>query len=670
MAIPTCPICTSRKWRKAPGTGELICSEGHVLQGYRNETNEVTDMGAHTVHRRQLRVGRRRREAVDKGNPDIYYGPRARYLYYQCRQLILRYQIESLVSSWELPKEAKNICRTIWLLALDVLPQPPPPQPWLHAQNEDGSEREGLTQEKGNFGEEPIDTAENTDEPEGSSDDEVDIEAQMNREIENLLREASETDSNPDIKKLDASEGQRTYNKKTRYTLYDSVAANVSILVLTCWWLRVPVVYSDFANLINSYQLPYLSVIPLLPENMQKHLSIALRQELTPPHAPTVAALHVITRRIARRLHLVHGVDIPEVNAAPILWRAVRAFRGPPILYTMAKLLMERLKVPLTIHPALAPAPAPGLKKYAGDWAPIEVTIASVIIICLKLVYGFQDAINVVPEGDDPAACFPPFVDYIAALRQEKEEQHRSFDRLLSLDSERTADTLTEKELDRYLDVAERALQVSHLGRLKSMPFKDLMSIYEQVHTETSVPTHPAYVQDNSIAPESLRRLDSRHGCDETEVLPGEILNIWSPEDPLGALPSNYALLVHTASTWSGVHSSNINHLVATLERRLERGNIEGTGSLTTGNSESDEEASDVDANQPEMSDEELESSGTNKDGLHRSYQLGSQKWRSRVHQRLTGTNRTNTPETDSVGSPRISRPSSEDSVRPTRTPT
>ncbi|KAF8761784.1 hypothetical protein RHS01_00679 [Rhizoctonia solani] len=381
-------------------------------------------MGAHTVHKRQLRVGRRLRAAVDKGNPDIYYGPRARYLYYQCRQLILRYQIDSLVASWDLPKEAKNVCRTIWLLALDVLPQPPPPQPWLYAQTDGSSERGGSAQEQGEFSE--AQTPEDTDEPEGLSDDEADIEAQMNQEIENLLREASETDSNPDIKKMDASEGQRAYNKNTRYTL-------------------VPVIYSDFVSLINTYQLPYLSVVPLLPKNMEKHLSSALRQELTPPHAPTVAALHVITRRIARRLHLVHGVDIPELNAAPILWRAVRAFQGPPMLYTMVKILMERLKVPLTIHPALAPAPAPGVA-------------------------------NVVREEDDPAACFLPFSDYVAALREGKEGHHKSFGRLLTSENDRTADTLTEKEIDRYLEVAERALKTSRLGSLKSLRKYDTLS--------------------------------------------------------------------------------------------------------------------------------------------------------------------------------------------------
>ncbi|ELU41690.1 hypothetical protein AG1IA_04282 [Rhizoctonia solani AG-1 IA] len=630
MAVPTCPVCTSRKWRKAPGTGELICSEGHVLKvrlpgqkqakltsckGYRNESNEVTDMGAHTVHKRQLRVGRRLRAAVDKGNPDIYYGPRARYLYYQCRQLILRYQIDSLVASWDLPKEAKvgvNVCRTIWLLALDVLPQPPPPQPWLYAQTDGSSERGGSAQEVlplGEFSE--AQTPEDTDEPEGLSDDEADIEAQMNQEIENLLREASETDSNPDIKKMDASEGQRAYNKNTRYTLYDSTAANISILVLTCWWLRVPVIYSDFVSTSSSEKhgetLVFSTTTRAYPTRMSAVtpiLSRWLMLYIDSKHAPTVAALHVITRRIARRLHLVHGVDIPELNAAPILWRAVRAFQGPPMLYTMVKILMERLKVPLTIHPALAPAPAPGVAKYAGDWAPIEVTM-----------------------------------------------------------SLRTADTLTEKEIDRYLEVAERALKTSRLGSLKSLPaFQGLMSIYEQVHTETGGSTPLAYVQDNSITPEGLRRPEINPNLEKaTNILPGEQLTIWSPEDPLGALPPDYALLILTASSWSGVHNSNINHLVAILERRLKRDrgpDIGGSQRSTPEDSESDGEH--IDVNQPDVSEEESESNDESKDGLHHSYQMGSQKWRSRVHQKLAGSNRKGTPQTDETSSPQTSTPPEE----------
>jgi hypothetical protein len=92
---------------------------------------------------------------------------------------------------------------------------------------------------------------------------------------------------------------------------------------------------------------------------------------------------------------------------------------------------------------------------------------------------------RITPEGDDPAACFPPFTDYIATLRQGKEDNRMSFSRLLSsrsdrcvtlnicangfaeLTDRRTADALTNEELDKYLNVAESALGVPHMGSQK-----------------------------------------------------------------------------------------------------------------------------------------------------------------------------------------------------------
>lgn len=60
----------------------------------------------------------------------------------------------------------------------------------------------------------------------------------------------------------------------------------------------------------------------------------------------------------------------------------------------MAKKLMERLEVPLTVHPSMAPRPSSGLQQQAGDWAPAEVSIACILVIVLKLVYGFQEDIR------------------------------------------------------------------------------------------------------------------------------------------------------------------------------------------------------------------------------------------------------------------------------------
>ncbi|KAG8759193.1 hypothetical protein FRC12_009829 [Ceratobasidium sp. 428] len=666
MVAPTCPVCTSRKWRKAAGTGELICSEGHVLQGYRNETIEITEMGAHTVHHRQLRTGRRRRGQREE-NLDVYYGPRARYLYYQCRQLVLRHQIDKLISEWGLPEEAKNICRTIWLLSLEVLPGKPSPQPWIHAQAEPES-----TDLNTQGGEERIDEPTKTkqEDPDQSSnsessDDEAGgADARIDREIEKLMYEASDTESDPGSKERDAAKTERVNNRNARHCLYDSAATNIAILVLTCWWLRVPATYLDYINLINAYRIPYLDVMPLLSENMRRHLSVALRQELSPPHAPTVAALHVITRRIARRLQGTHGINIPEFNAAPVLWRAVRAFQGPPILYTMGKQLMERLEVPLTIYPSLAPKPSSGKSGFGGDWAPVEVTMAAVLVLVLKLVYGFQKDVKITWEDDDPASYFRDFPSYTTALRSGKESKRMEFDSLLSKTNDRTADTLRNEEIDKYLDVAERALGARAMGHVKSMrksqsflhhgiakmkaAFRQLTTIYGDIQNSDRYAENVGSPRKNEVPLEALERPDLSQSMEhKVTKQPGETVVNWSSNDPFGVLPPDYELLIETASIWSGVEQSTVGRLVTLFERRLYRYSPKRREEVF--DSDMDNEYIDIDqlsqrsGSQEELSkynikheEDEINEAKVSENG----YKLGSKNWRQRVHNKLSANNR------------------------------
>ncbi|QRV76255.1 hypothetical protein RhiJN_19092 [Ceratobasidium sp. AG-Ba] len=653
MGVPTCPICTSRKWRKAAGTGELICSEGHVLQGYRNETIEITEMGAHTVHRRQLRTGRRRKGQTEGENPDVYHGPRARYFYYQCRQLVLRHQIDKLVSEWELPKEAKNICRTIWLLSLEILPNKPPPQPWIHAQAEPESlspSKQAEEQTTDNTGPPKVSQPDNTDalsNSESSDDDDVEdaMDEQIERQIEKLMYEASETESDSGSKGQSSLKRQKDQNRDARHNLYDSTAMNISMLVLTCWWLRVPAIYHDFIDLINSYRVPYLDVIPLLPPNMRKHLSVDLRQRLNPSHAPTVTALHVITRRIARRLLTAHGISIPEFNAAPVLWRAVRTFQGPPLLYSMAKRLMERLEVPLTVHPSLAPKPSLGIMGYGGDWAPVEVTMVAALIVILKMVYGFQEGLRVVPEEGDPALHFPDFVNYMSALRREAANMRMDFRCLVSRNNVITADALGNDEIDKYLETAERALRMSSAGNAKSTPFKKLIEIYGDVQEHSRQTPIIVNSTSDAIPPEALQRPAlGRDIQDQPAKLPGESMITWSSNDPIGAFPPDYELLLTMGSNWSGVELLTINRLVTLFEKRLLRYTRRGRRPDAS-DTDMDMENIDVDHASTRSGSEEAPNRNSEPEGEDdgseakistRGYRLGSQNWREHVHHRLS----------------------------------
>ncbi|KAG8748490.1 hypothetical protein FRC10_003623 [Ceratobasidium sp. 414] len=552
----------------------------------------------------------------------------------------------------------QEICRTIWLLSLEILPNKPPAQPWIHAQTEAEPEPTGLSGRRGERADELMevkkDDPDRSTNSESSDDDEGAADAQMDREIEKLMYEASDTDSDPGSKGKGSMGGEKVNSRDTRHSLYDSAAMNISMLVLTCWWLRVPATYLDFIGLINSYRIPYLDVILLLPTNMKKHLSASLRQELNPTHAPTVTALHVITRRIARRLHGIHGINIPEFNAAPVLWRAVRVFQGPlyaaetgsleAVLYTMTKQMMERLEVPLTIYPSLAPKPSTGKSGFGGDWAPVEVTMAAVLVLVLKLVYGFQEGVGIAPDEGDPASRFPDFSSYMTALRRRKAHKQTDFDTLLSRDNGRTADTLCDEEIDKYLGVAEKGLGAWSMGDIKPMPFKQLMAIYGEIqnrdrHTTSTTNTH------DTIPPEALERPSLAQDTERQSVkLPGESVINWSPNDPLGILPPDYGLLIETASVWSGVEQSTINRLVGLFEKRLQR-YFPKRRRLDIPDLEVDNEYFDLDqqsqgsGSQGRLSEiikyEDEDKEVEIKPSAH-GYKLGSRNWQGRVRNKLS----------------------------------
>lgn len=82
------------------------------------------DLGQWMMHKRTLKSGRKKKEKRSKADPKceiyflslisralificlaVYHGSRARYLYFQCQQLILRQQILGLTTLWKLPKE-------------------------------------------------------------------------------------------------------------------------------------------------------------------------------------------------------------------------------------------------------------------------------------------------------------------------------------------------------------------------------------------------------------------------------------------------------------------------------------------------------------------------------------------------------------------------------------
>lgn len=90
---PRCPICLSRRWRKDPTSGLIVCSEGHVFevhlcphatccsihmneaQNYRNETNERDEQLNHALKKRTIKARKSVGGFPSNANPSRQFVP-------------------------------------------------------------------------------------------------------------------------------------------------------------------------------------------------------------------------------------------------------------------------------------------------------------------------------------------------------------------------------------------------------------------------------------------------------------------------------------------------------------------------------------------------------------------------------------------------------------------
>jgi RNA polymerase I-specific transcription initiation factor RRN7 len=246
---------------------------------------------------------------------------------------------------------------------LSLLPSPPPPEPLLHEQATQGrvgdNDQGTIDTEKDNASPERPDAS--FPEDDGFDDD---------SEIDELLRALSESGSSEDDKDEDIeqprpkAEGSR---RKLKPFGSHGPTNNIALLMVACWTLRLPVMYMDFIRFDYHILCSFagFSVEPVfqvdrilrspLPgatapsapkhdpppheaqcagaftsgkEFILLHVSESDQKRGLPQHAPSTLILHSLSARLARRLLGSYRIHTPELNAAPMLWRVVRALGG------------------------------------------------------------------------------------------------------------------------------------------------------------------------------------------------------------------------------------------------------------------------------------------------------------------------------------------------------
>ncbi|KAJ7665533.1 hypothetical protein B0H17DRAFT_1336528 [Mycena rosella] len=548
-----CPVCRSKQWHKEPSSGLIACSEGHILQNYRKETAELDDAGPHILKKRALKSNRQK---VRKGGPDpkLYHGNRGRYFYFQCLQLILRHQVAVLTERWELPAEFEVVCRDMWALHLGLLRHPPPPEPYLGAQESDEEPPQAENPTASTARESPgFEDAESKTAPSSDGESETDEEPANDPELEELLAENSASES--------SSEGEDEVDAKSvpprrtpKRHEHERLVNTLAVIVVACWTLRVPILYRDLTRLIESYELPYLEATRVLPPDMTLHLTKHNIQALSPPNTPNALVVHNLASSLAKRIYSAFGVLTPQANAAPILWRVVaQGLGGTPTLYRLTKRLSTVLELPLTLHQSLAPRLQPRTKKgrqhgsHLFDNVAPEVAFLAAAIIVLKMVYGLDGKSRLPADPEDPASDMPRIDEYLGLLRRLDDVEGKTRDTEFDSKTAMVIEDLCDDTVDEYLAFCERALvgpaNAEHDVLERYFPLRASQRTGEAIATEGARP--------------ELRGTGLQDG--EKEALgPGAEYTLWDSEE----MPDDYAAVMSRAADWAGVGEEDLSAVV------------------------------------------------------------------------------------------------------------
>ncbi|KAJ3970560.1 hypothetical protein EV361DRAFT_915329 [Lentinula raphanica] len=609
---PRCAICGSKQWHKEPSSGFIVCSEGHILQNYRNETNEAEDVGNHMMRKRTLKSNRKKKEKKSNANPKLYHGARGRYLYFQCQQLILRKQISALMTLWELPKEFEMLCRDIWALHLSLLQDPPPSEPFFDVHPNSSISKPASGQEKSRSdsrsktsyqprstpgtrpnsplpSDSPSSASSSEQDDPGDAKEPDDSDSGGNRvrqrrreeehsedsELDALMRDLSESDVDDDDELGDGEskrqlKGETGEQRQRRgHNAYESPVNNLAVLVVACWTLRIPVLYNDILRHVELYELPYLDPVRLLPMEMISHLTKHNIQALSPAHAPKVLTLHARTSRLAKQLYNSYRISTPETNVAPLLWRIVQGMGGTPTLYAMTKRLSQRLSLPLTLHQVLAPKIEQirprDPQTHNLDNAPVEASLLAAVLVVLKMVYGLDGEQRLPQDSDDPAFALPRIEDYLATLKQIVNVDLRR-EAIFNSEKPTFMDSADDEMLDDYIAFCERILVRADEDTLQGQ--EQMLANYFPPSLGSSKAMNTIIGENSPSAKNALRRGPAVQGPSNTIMAPGEKHTIFHARDIFGGLPEEYEMVVKRGSSVVGVPEEYINELVEKYERR------------------------------------------------------------------------------------------------------
>lgn len=355
---PRCGQCGSRRFRRDPDTGLVICQEGHVLQGYREEeVQEDGDFVNVSSQKRYVRKGDKAKKR--KLQKDVYGSERGSFLAYECLQLILRLQLKALRQEWpHLPPEIEAIARDLWSMFVSMLPSL---KPTPYSENLDyvtGQIRTAREESRARSESRSRSRSRARSQGTGVSSSQADEEeAEEERRLEAEIRRINDDrpqDTDEDIDMEGTSVETPRLSRPWARAGNEPMLVLAAIIYLSLITARVPVLWGDLRCLFASSRVPFLSVVSLLPSAMTAKLPEKELRRLERDSVPSIFTFQLRTFRFAANLtdRFSQSIQFPELNAPSVLWRCVKDMGLPPTFYEVAFGLLTYLGVPLAVVPA------------------------------------------------------------------------------------------------------------------------------------------------------------------------------------------------------------------------------------------------------------------------------------------------------------------------------
>ncbi|PVU90538.1 hypothetical protein BB561_004835 [Smittium simulii] len=422
-----CPICKHTKWHRT-SDGKLVCPLGHEYQGYIQEELEYS--GVPTIARKKAK------KDIQTKSVQKYFSKRGDYLYVKCLQLLLQSQVSILITKFNVPKQLEQIVKQLWLLRLsDIdLIRYKDDDLELHgdigfesssdSQNDDKSSNlsdfvSEFKQDISNHsdaGFSDFDYFDNTQNNFSSSKSpnksvnnsplnsntlgknlhNLEPFDSINKNISNDDTLASSTNINSFIqnKKLDKKRTKYQFLRIPRRVystgiFTDTGKLGVNWTAVICFlglmWIRHPILFSDFYRLIIEEEIPYLSVLKVIPRSWRIRLSSNHLSMLSKIGIPNVEKFRHTITLFTQMYYKKYRLKFPITNPNLMIFSLVKRINLPIQVFNLVQ------KAFVLINP-FEKIVFTSFKNSTNESAlsNTEKLIAATFVVVLKIIYGLD----------------------------------------------------------------------------------------------------------------------------------------------------------------------------------------------------------------------------------------------------------------------------------------